>query len=41
VVVIHENRGRTPYIEDVTRLAKAGFIAMAPDGLTRSAASRR
>ena len=35
VVVIHENRGRTPYIEDVTRrLAKAGFIAMAPDGLT-------
>jgi|SRR6185503_11196953 len=35
VVVIHENRGRTPYIEDVTRrLAKAGFIAMSPDGLT-------
>jgi len=35
VIVIHENRGRTPYIEDVTRrLAKAGYIAMAPDGLT-------
>ena len=35
VVVVHENRGRTPYIEDVTRrLAKAGFIAMSPDGLT-------
>jgi carboxymethylenebutenolidase len=35
VVVIHENRGRTPYIEDVTRrLAKANFIAMSPDGLT-------
>jgi carboxymethylenebutenolidase len=35
VIVIHENRGRTPYIEDVTRrLAKAGFIAMSPDGLT-------
>jgi carboxymethylenebutenolidase len=35
VVVIHENRGRTPYIEDVTRrLAKVGFIAMSPDGLT-------
>jgi len=35
VIVIHENRGRTPYIEDVTRrFAKAGFIAMSPDGLT-------
>jgi carboxymethylenebutenolidase len=35
VIVIHENRGRNPYIEDVTRrLAKANFIAMAPDGLT-------
>jgi carboxymethylenebutenolidase len=35
VLVIHENRGLNPYIEDVTRrLGKAGFIAMAPDGLT-------
>lgn len=35
VVVVHENRGLNPYIEDVTRrLAKAGFLAFAPDGLT-------
>jgi carboxymethylenebutenolidase len=35
VLVIHENRGRTPYIEDVARrLAKANFVALAPDGLT-------
>ncbi len=35
VVVAHENRGLNPYIEDVARrLAKAGFIALAPDGLT-------
>lgn len=35
VLVVHENRGLNPYIEDVARrLAKAGFIAMAPDGLT-------
>ncbi len=35
VVVIHENRGLNPYIEDVARrIAKAGFIALAPDGLT-------
>ncbi|WP_281995626.1 YghX family hydrolase [Ruegeria faecimaris] len=35
VLVIHENRGLNPYIEDVTRrLAKAGFMALAPDGLT-------
>jgi carboxymethylenebutenolidase len=35
VLVIHENRGLNPYIEDVARrLAKAGFIAHAPDGLT-------
>ena len=35
VIVVHENRGRTPYIEDVARrLAKANFIALAPDGLT-------
>ncbi len=35
VLVIHENRGLNPYIEDVTRrLAVAGFLAMAPDALT-------
>ena len=35
VLVIHENRGLNPYIEDVTRrMAKAGFLALAPDGLT-------
>ncbi len=35
VVVVHENRGLNPYIEDVARrLAKAGFIAIAPDGLS-------
>ena len=35
VVVIHENRGLNPYIEDVTRrLAVAGFIAFAPDALS-------
>lgn len=35
VVVIHENRGLNPYIEDVARrVAKAGFIALAPDALS-------
>ncbi len=35
VLVIHENRGLNPYIEDVTRrLGIANFIALAPDGLT-------
>src|SRR6201993_645465 len=35
VLVIHENRGLNPYIEDVARrLAVANFIALAPDGLT-------
>jgi carboxymethylenebutenolidase len=35
VVVVHENRGLNPYIEDVARrLAKQGFMALAPDGLT-------
>ncbi len=34
VVVIHENRGLNPYIEDVVRrLAVAGFIALGPDAL--------
>jgi carboxymethylenebutenolidase len=35
VVVVHENRGLNPYIEDVARrLAKDGFMALAPDGLS-------
>lgn len=35
VVVVHENRGLNPYIEDVARrLAKAGYLALAPDGLS-------
>jgi carboxymethylenebutenolidase len=35
VVVIHENRGLNPYIEDVARrLALEGFLAFAPDALT-------
>jgi len=35
VLVVHENRGLNPYIEDVARrLATQNFIALAPDGLT-------
>jgi len=35
VLVVHENRGLNPYIRDVVRrLAKAGFVAMGPDGLS-------
>jgi carboxymethylenebutenolidase len=35
VLVIHENRGLNPYIEDVARrLAVENFLAFAPDGLT-------
>jgi carboxymethylenebutenolidase len=35
VLVIHENRGLNPYIEDVARrFALANFVAFAPDGLT-------
>ncbi|MBY0319271.1 MAG: dienelactone hydrolase family protein [Reyranella sp.] len=34
VLVIHENRGLNPYIEDVARrVAVAGFLALGPDGL--------
>lgn len=34
VLVVHENRGLNPYVKDVARrLAKAGFIAFAPDVL--------
>jgi len=35
VLVVHENRGLNPYIEDVARrLGTSNFIALAPDGLT-------
>ena len=35
VLVVHENRGLNPYIEDVARrVATANFVAFAPDGLT-------
>src|ERR1700742_177648 len=35
IVVVHENRGLNPYIEDVgRRVALAGFISIAPDALT-------
>lgn len=36
VLVIHENRGLTPHIKDVTRrIAKQGFIALGIDGLSQ------
>lgn len=35
VLVVHENRGLNPYIDDVVRrVAKAGYLAFGPDGLT-------
>ncbi|HYR37455.1 MAG TPA: dienelactone hydrolase family protein [Burkholderiales bacterium] len=35
VLVVHENRGLNPYVEDVARRAAVeGFLALAPDGLT-------
>lgn len=35
VLVVHENRGLNPYIADVVRrVAKAGYLALGPDGLT-------
>jgi carboxymethylenebutenolidase len=35
VLIIHENRGLNPYIEDVARrVAVEGFLALAPDGLS-------
>ena len=37
VMVIHENRGLNDHIKDVTRrVAKAGYLAMAPDALSES-----
>lgn len=35
VLVVHENRGLNPYVQDVVRrLGKAGYLALGPDGLT-------
>jgi carboxymethylenebutenolidase len=35
VIVVHENRGLNPYVEDVARrVAVEGFLALAPDGLS-------
>ncbi|MBT6381796.1 MAG: dienelactone hydrolase family protein, partial [Opitutales bacterium] len=35
IIVVHENRGLNPYVEDVARRAAvAGFVAFAPDALT-------
>ena len=35
IVVVHENRGLNPYVEDVARAAAvAGFMALAPDALS-------
>ena len=35
VLVVHENRGLNPHIEDITRrLALEGYLALAPDALT-------
>jgi len=35
IIVVHENRGLNPYIEDVARRAAlAGFVSLAPDALT-------
>jgi len=41
VLVVHENRGLNPYIEDVARrLATANFLAVAPDGLVEAVSHR-
>jgi carboxymethylenebutenolidase len=35
VIIIHENRGLVPHIQDVTRrMAREGFLSLAPDALT-------
>jgi carboxymethylenebutenolidase len=40
ILICHENRGLTPHIEDVTRrLAKAGYVALAVDLLSRQGGS--
>ena len=42
VIVVHENRGLTDYIKDVTRrMARAGFVALAPDLLSRQGGTQQ
>ncbi|SMB96989.1 dienelactone hydrolase family protein [Deinococcus hopiensis] len=42
VMVIHENRGLQPHIEDVTRrVAKAGYIALAPDFVSSEGGTKK
>lgn len=41
VIVVHENKGLVPYIEDVVRrLAVAGYVALAPDLLSRAGGTK-
>ena len=42
IIVVHENRGLTDYIKDVTRrLARAGFVGLAPDLLSRQGGTQQ
>lgn len=42
IIVVHENRGLTDYIKDVTRrVARAGFIGLAPDLLSRQGGTQQ
>jgi carboxymethylenebutenolidase len=42
VLIIHENRGLQPHIEDVTRrMAKAGYIALAPDLVSKNGGTKK
>ncbi len=42
VIVVHENRGLTDYIKDVTRrVARAGFVGLAPDLLSRQGGTQQ
>ncbi len=42
VIVVHENRGLTDYVKDVTRrVARAGFVGLAPDLLSRQGGTQQ
>jgi len=42
IIVVHENRGLTDYIKDVTRrVARAGFVGLAPDLLSRQGGTQQ
>lgn len=42
LIVVHENRGLTPHIQDVARrAAKAGYVALAPDLLSRAGGTEK